>query len=154
MPASMRPGATVFTRMPAPAHSRAICWLSMTIAALDELYEPENGAAARPLTEAMFTIEPPAPDISRAAPRATMNVPVRLTRRASSQSVSGRSSSGPNRTIPALLTTAVGTSGRLSNPRRTAASSVTSTWCATPRPPSRSATARAARPSTSQSAAW
>ena len=153
MPASIRPGATVFTRMPEPAHSSAICWLSMTTAAFEALYEPENGAAERPLIDAMFTIEPaPTAAISRAAVRATRKVPVRLTRSACSQSASDRSSSGPNRTMPALLTTAAGTSGRLSNPSRTAASSVTSTRRATAPSPSLAATDSAEDRSTSHTA--
>src|SRR5687768_15079906 len=83
--------------------------------------------------EVMLTITPPVPAVTirRAAARAQMKVPVRLTSRTACQSARPRSRSGPKRTIPALLTRRSGTAPKASKATSTPASSATSTTSGT-----------------------
>ena len=81
-------GATAFTRMDG-ASSTAAVWVRLSTPALAAEYGPSPRVGRMPVSEALFTIDPPpASSMIGAAARMPWKVPVRLTPISSAHSLS------------------------------------------------------------------
>jgi hypothetical protein len=82
------PGATAFTRT-AGASSTAAVWVRLRTPALAAEYGPSPRVGRRPVSDALFTMDPrPASSMIGAADRIRWKVPVRLTPMSSAHSLS------------------------------------------------------------------
>src|SRR5580692_5241420 len=150
----MRPGATVLTRMPTAARSRATGRVSPTMPPLDAEYAAWPTWPSNAATDAMLTMAPRVPSasdgcvlaIAAAAWRSMLNVPSRLTLITNSNADcdSGSlflSTVRPARPTPAELTRARNGPSSLAAATTAAPSSSLATSQGTNRPPISSATA-------------